>query len=52
VIGFYIPLERNEDGIRRAVARLGAAVEQILEDTAMSEEELARMLDLRRPMPE
>ena len=52
VIGFYIPLERDEDEVRRAVAQLGAAVGQVLEETGMTEEELARVFDLRRPMPE
>ena len=52
VIGFYIPLERDEDEVRRAVARLGAAVGQVLEETGMTEEELARVFDLRQPMPE
>ncbi|MDA8286543.1 MAG: hypothetical protein M0Z42_25335 [Actinomycetota bacterium] len=51
VIGFYIPLDRDEDEVRRAVARLGAAVGQVLEEAGMTEEELARLFDLRRPMP-
>jgi len=33
VIGFYIPLERDEDEVRRAIAKLGAAVGQVLEET-------------------
>lgn len=41
VIGFYIPLERDEGEVRRAVVRLGEAVEQVLQETGMSEEELA-----------
>jgi antitoxin (DNA-binding transcriptional repressor) of toxin-antitoxin stability system len=52
VIGFYIPVERDEDEARRAVARLGEAVEQVLQQTGMSEEELAGLLDLRRALPE
>jgi antitoxin (DNA-binding transcriptional repressor) of toxin-antitoxin stability system len=52
VIGFYIPLERDEDEVRRAVDQLGAAVGQVLEETGMTEHELARVFDLRRPMPE
>ncbi len=52
VIGFYIPLERDEDEVRRAVAKLGATVEKVLEESGMSEEELGQLLDLRRPMPE
>ena len=52
VIGFYIPLERDEDEVRRAVAKLGATVEKVLEESGMSEEELGQLFDLRRPMPE
>ena len=52
VIGFYIPLERDEDEVRRAVAKLGVAVGQVLEETGMTEEELAKVFELRRPVPE
>ena len=52
VIGFYIPLERDEDEVRRAVAKLGVAVGQVLDETGMTEEELAKVFELRRPMPE
>lgn len=52
VIGFYIPVERDEDEVRRAVIRLGEAVEQVLKETGMNEEQLARLLDLQRPLPE
>ena len=52
VIGFYIPLERDEGEVRRAVVRLGEAVEQVLKETGMSEEELAGLFDLRRALPE
>ncbi len=52
VIGFYIPLERNEDEVRTAVSKLGAAVEQVLQQTGMSEDKLANLADLRRTLPE
>jgi antitoxin (DNA-binding transcriptional repressor) of toxin-antitoxin stability system len=52
VIGFYIPLERDEDEVRRAVAKLAAAVEKVLGESGMAEEELAQLFDLRRPMSE
>lgn len=52
VIGFYIPLERNEDEVQRAVVKLGEAVEQVLQETRMNEEALSRLFDLRRPLPE
>lgn len=52
VIGFYIPLKRDEDEVRRAVAQLGQAVEQVLDETGMTEDELASLFDMRRPFPE
>jgi len=48
VIGFYIPVERDEGQAARALARLGETVERVLAGTGMSEEELAGLLDLRR----
>jgi hypothetical protein len=52
VIGFYVPLKRDEDEVRRAVAQLGQAVEQVLDETGMTEDELAGLFDMRRPFPE
>jgi hypothetical protein len=52
VIGFYVPLTRDEDEVRRAVAQLGKAVEQVLDETGMTEDELASAFDMRRPFPE
>lgn len=52
VIGFYVPLKRDEDEVRRAVAQLGQAVEQVLDETGMTEDELASLFDMRRPFPE
>jgi antitoxin (DNA-binding transcriptional repressor) of toxin-antitoxin stability system len=52
VIGFYVPLKRDEDEVRRAVAQLGHAVEQVLDETGMSEDELASVFDMRRPVTE
>jgi hypothetical protein len=52
VIGFYIPLERDESEARRAIARLGEAVERVLAETGMSEDELTGLLDLRRALAE
>jgi len=49
LIGFYIPLQadRDEDEVRRAVAKLDQAVSQVLHETGMSEDELAGLFDLR-----
>lgn len=51
VIGFYIPVKRDEEEVRRALDKLGETVERILEETGMTEEELATLFDLRRPYP-
>jgi antitoxin (DNA-binding transcriptional repressor) of toxin-antitoxin stability system len=52
VIGFYIPIERDEDEVRRAVAKLETTIGQILEETGMAEEDLASLFDLRQRLPE
>lgn len=52
VIGFYLPLKRDADEVRRAVAQLSQAVEQVLDETGMTGEELASVFDMRRPFPE
>jgi hypothetical protein len=52
VIGFYIPVQRDEGEVKRALARLGDAVSQVLSETGLSEEELAGMFDLRREHPQ
>jgi antitoxin (DNA-binding transcriptional repressor) of toxin-antitoxin stability system len=49
VIGFYIPLRRDEDEVRQAVAQLGKAVEQVIDETGVSEDELTGLFDTRRP---
>ena len=52
VIGFYIPVERDQGQARRALARLGATVERVLADAGVPEEELADLFDLRQPLSE
>ena len=47
VIGFYVPLARDENDVARAIARLGETVGQVLADSGMSEDELAALVDLR-----
>jgi antitoxin (DNA-binding transcriptional repressor) of toxin-antitoxin stability system len=50
-IGFYIPLKQaNDEEVRHAVARLREAVEQVLAETGMTEDELAALFDLKRPL--
>ena len=48
IIGFYIPLERDEDEVRRAIDDLGKAVNQVLQETGMNEEELIDLLGLKK----
>jgi hypothetical protein len=48
VIGFYIPLERDEDEVRRALDRLGEKVGQVLEGSGLTENALAGLVEPRR----
>lgn len=48
VIGFYIPVERDEDEVKRAVAKMGDVVSRVLAETGMSEDELVAALNPRR----
>jgi antitoxin (DNA-binding transcriptional repressor) of toxin-antitoxin stability system len=52
VIGFYLPVKRDQQRIDRAFDRLAETVRAIREETGMSEEELAQFFDLNRPLPE
>lgn len=47
VIGFYVPLARDEPEVTRAVTRLGQTIGQVLADTGLSAGDLAAMIDLR-----
>jgi len=47
-----LPVERAENDVQRAVARLGETIERVLKDTGMDEEELVGLIDLRRTRPE
>ncbi len=49
VIGFYIPVDRDEDEVRRAIAKLGETVGQVLEETGLTEDELAGLIEFRHP---
>jgi hypothetical protein len=49
VIGFYIPVEEQKAGneqFREALARLERTVEEVIEKTGMTEEELAAAFEL------
>jgi DNA-directed RNA polymerase specialized sigma24 family protein len=47
LVGFYIPVkESDEEEVQRAIKRLSETVEAALAESGLSEEELARALDL------
>lgn len=48
VLGFYVPLQRDDDEVKAAIAKLGETVGQVLTESGMSEEELATLFDLRQ----
>ena len=52
LIGFYVPIKRDEEKIRQALDRLEETVNKILEETGMTEEELADLFDVKKPLPE
>jgi hypothetical protein len=52
VIGFYLPVKRDQERINRAVDKLAETVRKAREETGMSEDEFAEFFDLRRPLPE
>lgn len=51
-LGFYIPTGKSHhENFGEALARLERAVQQVITETGMSEDELARVLDLQEPIP-
>ena len=51
IIGVYVPMKLDEEKVCRAWDRFGETVERVLQETGMTEEELADIFDLRRPLP-
>jgi hypothetical protein len=50
-IGYYIPAPRaSEEKIREDLEELAAAVKQALDETGMTEDELADLFDLNKPL--
>jgi antitoxin (DNA-binding transcriptional repressor) of toxin-antitoxin stability system len=49
VIGFYVPVQRNDDEVQAAVVRLGEVVGQVLAESGLDEEELAALVASRKP---
>jgi hypothetical protein len=52
LIGVYVPLKRDEEKVREAIEQFGRTIEQILEETGMTEDELADLFDLNKPFVE
>lgn len=49
-IGYYVPLrKRDEEELRAALERFQCAVERVLAESGMTEEELSAVFDLSRP---
>jgi len=49
VIGFYIPLDRDENEVHTALAKLDRTVARVLDETGLDQDELSGLLDLHRP---
>jgi antitoxin (DNA-binding transcriptional repressor) of toxin-antitoxin stability system len=52
LIGVYTPVKRDPKRAARALQKLGETVEAIVDETGMTEDELADFFDFRRPLPE
>lgn len=52
VIGVYTPFKRDYEKRKRALDELEKAVNQVLERTGMTEDELADIFDINKPLPE
>jgi hypothetical protein len=51
-VGYYLPVPSADDGkFREALARLEQTTKRVLEETGMSEDDLANLFDLTRPFP-
>jgi hypothetical protein len=56
LIGFYVPVGQHmapdrEAALEEALERLETAIERVLEQTGMTEDELADLFDLSKPLP-
>lgn len=52
-IGFYIPTGvSRQESFAQALERLEETVQRVLTDTELSEDELSRLYDLKRRLPE
>ena len=51
IIGIYTPMQRDEEAVTQGWDQFGIAVDQLLRETGMTEEELADIFDLSKPFP-
>jgi antitoxin (DNA-binding transcriptional repressor) of toxin-antitoxin stability system len=52
-MGMFVPSEEiRRARLKEALDRLGETVQKILDETGMTEDELARLFDLNRPLPD
>ncbi len=52
ITGVYVPMQRDEAKAREAVDQFRRTIQQILEETGMTENELADIFDLSKPSVE
>lgn len=52
VVGIYVPLKRDQEKVRRAWDEFEKTIDRILQETSMTEDELANIFDLGKPLPE
>ncbi len=51
VVGYYIPVrKRDEEKLQRDLAQLREAIEQAKAETGLSEDQLADLFDLSKPL--
>ena len=49
VIGYYVPVKRDQEAVNKAVDRWHASVERLLDEIGMTDDELAAWLDEKSP---
>lgn len=49
LIGIYTPMHRDEEAVRQAWDQFGETIDRVLEETGMTEDELADIFDLNKP---
>lgn len=52
VVGIYIPMKRDQEKVNRALDRFDETINQILEETGMTRDELADIFDTSKPLKE